>query len=62
MNLLVGRWFVDLREDDDGHLVVAVSHKDGTRVVCCDADIAVNDAEWSDRFTTEGIEAHLSDW
>jgi len=56
MKANVGKWRVEALEDKDGHLTLALSHRDGTRVVCCDADISANDTEWSDRFTTDGIE------
>ena len=57
MNMQVGKWLVEALEDDDGHLTMTLSHSDDTAVVCCDVDIAANDTEWSDRFTTKGIEA-----
>ena len=56
MKKRVGKWLVEALEDDDGHLTLALSHSDGTQVVCCDVDIAANEEEWSDRFTTAGIE------
>ena len=56
MKLKVGKGTIEAQDDDDGHLTVALSHQDGTQVVCCQADIAANETEWSDRFTTEGIE------
>lgn len=57
MRQRVGGWLVEAVEDGDGHLTVAVSHIDNTAVVCIGEDIAKENGEWSDRFTTEGIEA-----
>lgn len=52
----IGDWNIDASVDDDGHLTVFINHDDGTQVNACDADIASNDTEWAERFTTEGIE------
>jgi hypothetical protein len=43
MKEYVGRWLVEAVEDDDGHLTVALSHEDGTKVVCCEVDIAADE-------------------
>lgn len=52
----VGKWHIEALEDGDGHLTLALAHDDNTKVICCEADIAANETEWSDRFTTDGIE------
>ena len=56
MNLGIKDWNVVLSADEDGHLFVAISHVDGTKVRRCECDIAGSNQEWADRFTTDGIE------
>ena len=51
----IGDWKVSLVSDEDGHLSVYLSHKDGTEIIDCNSDIA-NEHEWADRFTTVKIE------
>jgi flagellar basal body rod protein FlgF len=53
---LKGGWKVDLNVDDDGHLTVGIQNTDGTKVEPMDLDIASNNEEWVERFTTDGIE------
>lgn len=57
--LEIDGWKVDLVVDDDGHLGVWISHKDGTEVISCDADLC-SDREWGERFTTAKIEEYYS--
>jgi len=54
--LEIGNWAIDCTVDDDGHLTVGINHADGTKVDALGVDIATNDEEWVERFTTEGIE------
>ena len=61
MKMKVGHWLVEAIEDEDGHLTVAFANDDQTKVVCCDEDITNNETEWSDRFTTEGIEKRYAE-
>lgn len=49
-------WEVTVKQDEDGHLNVWITGKDGSTVTPCDADIALNDEEWAERFTTAKIE------
>ena len=56
MKTQLGDWVIEAFVDDDGFLTIAINHNDGSRVLGCEVDIAVNDVEWSDRFTTEAIE------
>jgi len=51
----LGDWNISLVNDEDGHLSVYLSHKDGTEIIDCQADIG-NEYEWAERFTTEKIE------
>jgi hypothetical protein len=51
----LGNWNVSLVNDEDGHLSVYLSHKDGAEIIDCQADIG-NEYEWAKRFTTEKIE------
>jgi len=53
--VVLGDWNVSLVNDEDGHLSVYLSHKDGTEISDCCADIG-NENEWAERFTTEKIE------
>ena len=52
----IGKWEIDAQVDDDGHLTIGINNKDGTRVGPLGVDIATNDEEWVERFTTDGIE------
>lgn len=52
----VGEWEVGLYLDDDGHLTVSVTHADESPVLKIGDDIADNEYEWSDRFSTQRLE------
>jgi len=54
-------WRVELTVDDDGHLTVGINHQDGTKVNKLDFDLATNDEEWVERFSTEKIEQDYID-
>ncbi|MFA7219025.1 MAG: hypothetical protein WC119_00670 [Synergistaceae bacterium] len=56
--LKIKEWNVELGVDDDGHLTVILDHEDKSKVIALDADISLNDEEWTERFSTECIEAH----
>ena len=49
-------WHVGLHTDDDGHLNIYLTHEDGSQVNSLDMDIASDETEWGERFTTERIE------
>ena len=50
-------WSVELQADDDGHLGVYIDHEDKSGVINCEVDdIADNDLQWAERFTTVRIE------
>ena len=52
----IGDWNIQLVTDDDGHLSVYIDNKDSTKVHIIEEDIADNNEQWADRFTTEKIE------
>jgi hypothetical protein len=49
-------WSISSAVDDDGHLVVSISHDDGTDIVDTGEDLALDCTECSSRYTTKGIE------
>ena len=55
----VGDWNVSLVSDEDGHLGVYISHKDGSEIIECQAGIG-DEHEWAERFTTEKIENNFN--
>ena len=42
--------------DDDNHLSIWVKNMGGSTIIPTEADIAIDDSEWAERFTTEKIE------
>jgi hypothetical protein len=58
--VVLGDWNVSLVNDEDGHLSVYLSHKDGTEISDCCADIG-NENEWAERFTTAKIEQDFNE-
>ena len=53
----INDWIIDLKVDDDGHLTLGIENEDESKVIAVEEDLASNDTEWVDRFTTEKIEA-----
>lgn len=49
-------WIIDMHVDDDNHLSIWVKNMDGSTIIPTEADIAADDSEWAERFTTEKIE------
>lgn len=56
MKIMVGKWWIEANEDEDGHLNIRINHSDNSGVIQFEEDISTNDTEWSDRFTTTNIE------
>ena len=55
-------WTIGFCADVDNHLTIWIEHEDGTVVHQIQADIGKDDkTDWSDRFTTEGIEERRID-
>lgn len=53
----VGDWDVELVQDEDGHLTIALNHADGSKVHDVgETMLESNDTEWVSRYSTEKIE------
>lgn len=52
----IENWDVECAVDDDGHLTIAADHKDETKVVEINEDLATNENEYVVRLTTKAIE------
>jgi len=55
--IVVGGFIIKANTDSDGHLVMTVDHQDGSKVSELNMDLSGSDEQWSERFTTEKIEA-----
>jgi len=53
----IEEWVIDAISDEDGHLSIKISNKDGTEVSALGFDLAVNNTEWTERFSTDKIES-----
>ena len=62
-DVLIGAYNIKLRLDADGHLTLAVTSNDKSNVLDVGEDVAMNDAEFAVRLSTESIERsyNLSD-
>lgn len=56
----VGAYTLLANTDDDGHLVLTITHEDGSAIIDCEADIAESFSEWGTRFTTQAIETQYN--
>jgi len=56
MKVVIQDWEVGLYLDDDGHLAVSVTNADESPVLKIGDDIADNEYEWCDRFSTQQLE------
>ena len=60
MRMKIKNWIITASVDDDKHLTLSVNNNDGSKVIILEADVCVNDLEWSDRFTTELTESEYN--
>ena len=55
-SISLGEWKIELVSDEDGHLSIHIDNRDGSQVNSVGADIADDENQWAERFTTNLIE------